>query len=268
MPQKILKWVQDNVKVVIVGVLVIVIAFVFIRGQFSNETDEVIEADVDEYQLLIEKCQISVPDGYIVTSNCDLLPAGNSDLSTEDVGYTFLRALSNLDFETAARYSYDSTVIKQYSRYYDLDNDYSYDQDFKRSLYKQVLLSLIVQNVTDISTFADGKVAITYTIEVLDLTDKDFWLQDQDELFTNLEKYRGTESDTTKAKEYLYDYVLSYYQSDEAKTRTTTVTLVIDKVSGQDYWVVSDDSAIDAIAKYLDGETSVSYIMLQFDKQR
>lgn len=262
------EWITDNKgKTVVLVSGVLVVALIINNSIQSNQPE--VDIEKTEEELLMERCDIfEIPDGYILTSACNILPAGDSDVTQEEVGYIYLRALSNLDLETAARYSYSTDVIKTYNRYFEIEDDFTYDQNFNRTVYKQALLSLAVNGVADTATFPDGRIVITFKIDMLDLTNKDFWLDDQEEIFENLEKYRVTESDSTKAKEYLYDYVLEYYQRPDAIKRSTTVAITIDRVSGYDHWLVSDDSALDAMLAYLDGESVVSHIMLQYDKQR
>lgn len=262
------KWVMANKGKTIALCVLILMAFSYVRMNLTVEDlpDEVVDIDSDEY--LMERCGQVPPDGFILTSACNLLPAGNAELTPEEVGFTFLRALTNLDLETAARYSYNSSVIRRFERFFDTDNNYTLDQDFVRTLYSQALLTLVVHDVAHTATFPDGRVAITYNIEILDLLDRDFWLDDQEMLFKDLNQFLVTESDSTKAHEYLHEYLLAYYQSPEADTRFTTVTLTIDRVVDQDHWVVSDDSALDTLAQFVDRDSIVAHILLQFDKQR
>lgn len=256
------------------GKTILLVVILFFAGMYAKDTlfnkEPVIDPDAElsEAEKIADRCGITVPEGMIVTSSCVVLPAGDPTMRPEDVGFTYLRALSNLDLETAARYSYETSVLKQYDRFYELDNEFGYDQAFTQDIYKEVLLSLAVNSVADIVNFPDGRMVITYNIDVLDLTDKDFWQDDRDELFDNLEKYRRTESDITKSKEYLYRYVRDYYRSPDAKKRQERISITIDKVVGFDHWVVAEDSALDAIAKYLDGELVVTHIMMEYDIER
>lgn len=61
-----------------------------------------------------------------------------------------------------------------------------------------VLMSLQVHGVTNIATFADNKQVFTVELEIIDLSDKDFWLDDKEEIFDNMYIYDQEEEDDSK----------------------------------------------------------------------
>ena len=189
-------------------------------------------------------------------------------MSAEDVVYAYLNGLRTLDISAAQKYSRNSLVVDTYSSYFDSkDVSSDYYDSFVRNMYKEVLLSIQPLEIVDTTLFADNKQVFTVKLEVLDLTSKDFWLQDKDTIYKNLYIYSNDENDSAKSEIYLYDYVLSYYRSPEAVTRTVDVNLTVEKYPDLDTgWLVSDDSELDAICKYKEGNLTVSYIQSQFNE--
>ena len=101
----------------------------------------------------------------------------------------------------------------------------------------------------------------TVSAKMLDLTNKDFWKPDQIEIYRNLYLYDSDESDSTKSDMYLYDYILSYYESEEAALRETTFDVTVQRYPDLDSgWLVSVDTDVNDACSYKDGKLVVSYI--------
>lgn len=263
-----------------IGVLILIGLFIFANIKLNEQQREEEKASKPQVEETTETTSNSEyaqdqakyiekwgepKEGFIWTDDGQLQAIGSIDKTPEDVIYSYVRSLSTLDFANAQRYSYKTQTVDTYQKYYDTESEFTYNKDFEKNMYKEVLLSLKPNKIVDMATFADFTQAVTLEVEVLDLTNKDFWLDDREKLFEELKKYKIVERDTTKMKEFLYNYVLEYYQSPEPKTRTVKVSFVMEQTT-EGAWLVTNDADLDAVAKYQDGETVVSQIIEQFDK--
>lgn len=204
----------------------------------------------------------SLPDGFVWDLDGSLLSLGDKNMSAEDVVYAFMRGLSTLDFSTVSRYSRGSTVFSSYSNFFDTNNKVTdYAEQFTRNMYKQCLLSLQVKGIESEAVFAENKKVFTVSVKMLDLTDKDFWRKDSETIFNNLYLYNNSEDDSTKSEMYLYDYILNYYKSAEAKLRDVNFDITVQRYPDLDSgWLVSIDGDIDNACKYKDGTVVAKYI--------
>lgn len=222
------------------------------------------EIEYQEEQAELEEEYGTPPEGFRLDVDGELVPLSDSNMSAEDVLYAYLRGVSTLSFADVQKYSYKSHVVRQYNNYYDKDNETSYDTEFKRTLYKDMLLSLEVEGASDTAVFADKKYIITASVKCLDLTDKQFWVDKSDEIFQNLYTYRKMEDDGTKANQYLYDFVRNYYESGNAKTVVKSIDFILER-GEKGGWLVTDDSALDRVCQYTDGELVIDYIKNCYD---
>lgn len=203
--------------------------------------------------------------GYYWSDDGKRLALGNQNLTEREVVTAFVRAISTLDFATAQKYAYKDQVLKTMNQYFDKDATFTYDESFKKSMYQQVLLSLEYVGIENQSTFADDKANLTVKLRALDLSNKDFWKVDREEIFQHLYQFKKSESDSTKARNYLYDYVTSYWKSEEAKKHTITVNFTLIK-TGTGGWLVAKDDDLDNYAKYVEGETVINNIISSYDE--
>lgn len=208
----------------------------------------------------------SLPDGYIWDINGELLSIGDKDLSAEEVVYNYLNGIRTLDMSMVQKYSRDSSVVATYEGYFDASNPTSdYYDSFLRNMYRQAMLSFKINGIVNSSIFADNREVFTVEVEMLDLTNKDFWLQDKYEIYKNLDIYSSAQSDSASAEMYLYDYILDYYTSPLATTRTVTFDLTLEKYADLDSgWLVSVDRDINDACRYADGNIVVNYINEMF----
>jgi len=277
---------KEHQKASIIG-LVAVVLFIIIRGGVSARNAKVDQQKADELtQQLLEEAQQSqglgneedsllmqmqpeltksygkVPDGFIWETDGSLLSLGDKSVSAEEVVYSYFRGLSNLDISTVERYSRHSKAVESYSTYFDDKNkNTDYMDQFLRNMYKECLLSLQIKGIDSNAVFAANKQVFTIKAKMLDLTNKDFWKKDQDEIFKNLYLYDQDESDTTKGDMYLYNYILDYYRSDEALLRDVTFDITVQKYPDLDSgWLVSIDNDVDDACQYREGKLVVSYI--------
>ena len=208
------------------------------------------------------------PDGFEWDYTGNLVALGNDDDSScEDVVYMFMRALSILDFSTAEKYSSDSKVVSDYKNYYsDVSNSITdYYSNFLRKQFKKSITSIEVTSISDKAVFSDGSEYVTLNLNVLDLTDKDFWLNDKDSLYSTMRTYKETESDDTKMKQYVYDYIYSKYEDGTIGKHPVTVELVVTKQNGGG-WLVSGDGELNSNLKYENGVNTAEYIINSFEK--
>lgn len=210
----------------------------------------------------------NAPEGFEWDYTGNLVALGNDDDSScEDVVYMFMRALSILDFSTAEKYSSDSKIVADYKNYYsDIANSLTdYYSSFLRKQFKKSITSLEINNISDKAVFADGSETVTISLNVLDLTDKDFWLKDKDSLYSTMRTYKETETDDVKMKQYVYDYIYSKYEDGTIGKRPITVELTVTKQNGGG-WLVSGDGELCANLKYENGVNTAEYILSCFEK--
>lgn len=232
------------------------------KGQDDETTDGPSDTLLMQMQPELEATYGKVPDGFIWESDGTVLSLGDKDMTAEEVVYAYFRALSNLDMSTVERYSRDSMVVETYSGYFDEKNkNTDYMDQFLRNMYKQCLLSIQIGGIENQSVFAENKQVFTVSAKMLDLTNKDFWKPDQMEIYKNLYLYDSDESDSTKSDMYLYDYILDYYESEDAELRETTFDVTVQRYPDLDSgWLVSVDTDVNDACSYKDGKLVVSYI--------
>lgn len=209
-----------------------------------------------------------LPDGFIWNTDGVLLSVGDPNKTAEESLYAYLNAVSSLDISTIQRYSRNSYVVNRYSRYFD-SSDYepTYSNQFLRNMYRECMLSLQVDQVLSSSVFAQNRIVFSIQAQILDLTSKDFWLDDKDKIYDDLHIY-SLESDSTKASMYLYDYILNYYRSDKAQLRTVVFDITMERYSDVNSgWLVSIDSDIDDACVYRDGKLVVNYITDMYNNE-
>lgn len=276
----------SNKKVLVVIVLGIIVAISLGQGIIStvkdnkarqealkraeeNKSTEVEISDSnseDAYLIQIQDSLIQsygkLPEGYIWQTDGTLLSLGDKNMTAEEVVYAYFNGLRSLDISLAQKYSRGSRVVDTYSGYFDVSNQNTdYYTSFFKNMYKQCLLSLQVTGISDVSTFAENKQVFTVKLKMLDLTSKDFWEKDKETIYNNLYIYNTTESDSTKGEMYLYNYVLDYYKSTDAKLRDFDVNITVQKYSDLNTgWLVSIDTDVDNACKYSDGTTVIKHI--------
>lgn len=229
----------------------------------SSTTTSSSLSDYEQDQAQLIKRYGDPSKGYRWDDDGNRIPIGDPNLSKTEVVNTFIKALQTLDFATAQKYSYKDKVVTQMEKYYADDSDFTYDTAFQRNMYEQVLLSIEPVTVESASTFADDKANMKVVINLLDLSNKDFWQDDSDKIFEELLKYKTTEADTTKARNYLYDYVYDYWKSEEAQKKKVEISFVLSKIDGS--WLVTTDTDLDNYAKYADGETVINNILENYN---
>lgn len=222
-------------------------------------------SDYEMEQLRLIKRFGDAGKGYRWSDDGTRLALGDPNLTETEVAYTFLRSISTLDFATAQKYAYNSKVLSTVNTYFSKDSDFTYDESFKKSMYQEVLLSLEPISVINSATFADNKANIAMKVKVLDLSNKDFWLSDTDEIYSALTSYGKTEQDSVKARNYLYEYVLKYWRSEQAVKKEVQINLVLTQTK-EGGWLVNIDTDLDNYAKYVEGETVVNNILKSYQE--
>lgn len=207
------------------------------------------------------------PNGFIWDLNGKGISLGDKSKSSEDVLYSYIRALSTLDLATAQKYSRDAKVVETYNDYFSKANanQADYQEQFMRNMYKLALTSMEITGVESSSKFASNKSVYTVTISMLDLTAKDFWESDRENLFKKLSGYESKENDSTKLEIFIYDYILNYYKTPTAVKRTVSMDITLERYPDIDSgWLVSIDKDIDDAARYNNGTLVTNYITEQF----
>lgn len=220
---------------------------------------------MDERMQEALRAQYGVPPEGFKWNFDGTLVALSDESSCEDVIYTFMRALSTLDFATAQRYSENSKVIEAYQGYFGITTQgiTNYYDNFLRKQYKKSLVSLEILGIGDTAIEADGTEYVTVNIACLDLEDKDFWLEDKDMLYAKMYSYQDTEDDQVKAKQYLYDYIYEKYEDGSIGKKKHTIELVCSKKNGGG-WLISNDKELQSCLSYDNGLDVAQYILDQF----
>lgn len=226
--------------------------------EFSYDYDAVLQKN------LVKKYG-DPPEGFKWSVTGDLVAVGSDTMNAEDVLYTYLRSLSMLDFYTAQEYSEDSNVVSTYQDYYANYGIEDYYDDFLRKQYKYALTTLEILQIGDTAVFADGTENVTVKLNMIDLTDKDFWLKDKDTLFDTLFNYKVYQDDDTKADQYLYDYIYKLYEKGSLPKKEVDVEIVLGKSSGGG-WLVTNDKELDAALGYDWGTDIAKFIQDEYQQ--
>ena len=226
--------------------------------EFSYDYDAVLQKN------LVKKYG-DPPEGFKWSVTGDLVAVGSDTMNAEDVLYTYLRSLSMLDFYTAQEYSEDSNVVSTYQDYYANYGIEDYYDDFLRKQYKYALTTLEILQIGDTAVFADGTENVTVKLNMIDLTDKDFWLKDKDTLFDTLFNYKVYQDDDTKADQYLYDYIYNLYEQGSLPKKEVDVEIVLGKSSGGG-WLVTNDKELDAAVGYDWGTDIAKFIQDEYQQ--
>lgn len=224
---------------------------------------EVLTLEEKQQRKLVEKYG-NPPEGFKWDLTGEAVPI-TDESSCEEVVFTFLRALSMLDFSTAQRYSSESSVISDYSDYYaEYTSGYTdYYDNFIRKQFKTSIESLETVGVGSNVVFADGTQYLTINVRALDLQNKDFWQEDREALFNELRTYKEVENDESKVEQRIYEYMLSKYDDGSVGKRDYTIELVLTKDNGGG-WLVSNDRELEAVLKYEHGVDVANFIKSEF----
>lgn len=280
---------------VLVGVLALVIIFVFgkmrngsegtvegssevskpsnVSGATSSTTvsGNVVRDENDSELMRIQEALESkfgkTPEGYLWDSDGSLISLGDTSMTSEDVVYAYLNGIRMLDFSSAQKYARSSKVASRYKNYFDSYIPSSYDT-FVRGIYRLALLSIDIKGIENIVYFADNMQVFTVNVEILDLSEKDFWRKDRGLIYDTLYLYNTTEADSEKADQFLYNYIIEYYKSDSSPRRVISIDLPVRKyIELGTGWLISSDADIDSACTYLDGTTLLRYIKQMYAEE-
>lgn len=230
-----------------------------LEAQANSQGQQVSYEDMLQQSLVEEYGE--PPEGFKWDIMGELVALSSDDMSAEDVMYTYIRSISIMDFATAQRYAASSKVYDTYTDFYDettnVVTDY-YDQ-FLRKQYTFAMKSIENLGVESTATLADGTQIMSVNLNILDLTDKDFWREDTQEIYRQMRSYGETEDDDAKKEQYLYNYIYSKYEDGTIKKRKVVCDFKIGKQNGGG-WLVVDDSELDAYLSYDKGNDVARYI--------
>ena len=228
--------------------------------QNNANTQALSKAEIQQQEFVKEWG--TPPEGFRWDKRGNLVATSSEDLTSEEVLYSYLKALAILDFSTVEKYSYTSMIDSTYLSYFKESGlgRTSYYNQFLRKEYKYALTTLEIDSVGDTAVFSNGTSIATVNLKVLDLTDKDFWQKDKEDIFTTLRSFYETEDDSAKAEQYIYDYIYQAYQDGTVGKRDVSVELKLDKVN-LGGWLISDDTDLDMILRYDKGVNVADYII-------
>lgn len=235
------------------------------QGNSVVEDEEILSYS-ERLQKALREQYGEPPEGFEWGYNGELIALSSEDLTYEDVCYTYIRALSILDFATAQRVASKSNIIDTYNNYYSeiTQGITDYYSSFLRKQFKTALETIEINGIEDTAIFADGSAVVTVSINSLDLTDKDFWQADKQELFEMMRFYDETETDSIKKEQYIYDYIYNAYLEGKVGKKTTIVDFVVGK-SNASGWLISDDAELEATLTYEKGVDVANYIFQLYD---
>lgn len=208
-------------------------------------------------------------EGFIWNDDGTQLALGDKSMSGEDVVYVYLQSLSKLDLANAQKYSRKTDVVKRYMSFYDEKRSTDFAEQFNRNMYAEVLKSIQIKKVESTASLESNKQVYTVQASIIDLTNKDFWKNDRNEIYNALSKYKLDQGDTTKADTYLYDYILGYYRKPTAIRTNISFDITVEKFADLDTgWLVSTDTDLDNACIYKDGKGVLTYIKEEYKRYR
>ena len=157
------------------------------------------------------------PEGFQWSYQGELVPLATiEDMSAEDIVYTYLHSIHMMDFATAQRVAAKSSIISLFDNYYDaISNALVSTKDmYKRKLIKLTLDKMTIDGISNTIVQADGTYIFTVDITGLDLTNKDFWRNDELNLYQSMYVFDKTETDSTKKEQFIYDYLYDAYTKE------------------------------------------------------
>lgn len=236
-----------------------------IEAQQQQSNEGVMSYEDAMQQSLVEQYG-EPPEGFKWDILGNLVAVSSDDMSAEDVIHTYIRSISILDFATAQRYASSSKVYDTYNNYYDeitnVVTDY-YNQ-FLRKQYTFAIQSIENLGIESTATMADGTQVMSVKLNVLDLTDKDFWRDDMQEIYKQMRVFGESEEDDTKRDQYLYDYIYSKYEDGTIGKREVVCDFKVGKQKNGG-WLITDDSELNAYLKYDQGNDIAQYIISSYN---
>lgn len=234
-------------------------------GTDGTESDVEVLSDAELEQQALNEVYGEPPAGFRWDDDGNTVPISNENLTAEQVVYQYLRGLAMSQFDTVQKYTYYSTVVSMYNSYFADGASESYYNQFARQVYRLALSSIVVNSMENEAVMANGRHVCTMNITLLDLSYKDWFKDNEEEIFKNMYTYLSGEQDNTKAQQYVFEEVLKYYKSDTAKTKDVSVDITLDKVSFGG-WLVTDDTALEMLCEYTDGTSTYEYIYNEYEK--
>lgn len=206
------------------------------------------------------------PEGFKWDLMGNLVALSSDDKTAEDVLFSFVRSISILDFATAQKNAESSQIYDTYTGYFnELSSELTdYYSQFLRKEYTLALKSIEIDGMEGNATLADGTMVLSLKLKVLDLTDKDFWRDDEEEIYKQMRVYDQTEQDSTKKEQYLYDYLYTKYEDGSVGKRDVIVDFRVNKTNGGG-WLVADDNELNAYLLYENGTDMVEYVESCYD---
>lgn len=236
-----------------------------IEAQQQQSNEGVMSYEDAMQQSLVEQYG-DPPEGFKWDILGNLVALSSDDMSAEDVIHTYIRSISILDFATAQRYASSSKIYDTYNNYYDeitnVVTDY-YNQ-FLRKQYTFAIQSIENLGIESTATMADGTQVMSVKLNVLDLTDKDFWRDDMQEIYRQMRVFGESEEDDTKRDQYLYDYIYSKYEDGTIGKREVVCDFKVGKQRNGG-WLITDDSELNAYLKYDQGNDIAQYIISAYN---
>ena len=282
---KIFNFYISKKTLVIVGIA-IVILFIIIKynqAQKDKELQERIMAQSANYEVantttyedisIDEQIQRQLrekfgnpPEGFKWNYFGELEPIPDiEDATAEDIVYTYLQSLHMMDLATAQRVASKSSIINLVDNYYsEVGSALISDKDeYQRKLLRLTLDKMSVDGISNTIVQADGTYIFSVDITCLDLSNKNFWRKDEQELYKTMFVYDKTETDSVKKAAYLYDYIYDAYTKELCGFKTATVDIIVGKTN-QGGWLVRDDTSLRRLLLYEDGTGLHAYILSQY----
>lgn len=244
-----------------------ILAQTYVNSEVYDTTTEVISMEEQIQRSLREQYGIP-PEGFKWDYQGNLVAIPDIEsMNAEDIVYTYLQSLHMLDFATAQRVAAASSIIETFEDYYSditaalADSEDEYD----RSLMKLCLENMEIEGISNTVVQANGTYVFTVDITCLDLTNKEFWRDDEYALYQTMYAYDNTETDSTKKEQYLYSYILDAYKKKICGEHTISVDLVVVKANNGG-WLIKDDNSLRKNLLNVDGLSLSAYINAQYNE--
>lgn len=248
---------------VILGFIVLIIILCVMANKAKAGQDPVVTVTEDGYtgEEDLNLKYGTPPVGYMWDADGNAVPVTVAGVAVDEACFRYLRALTQLDLETAGQYALDSLVISRYKDYYSSGMaDYGQTQ---RKIYGEVLKSIEILGVRNEVLLDSDTRVLSICLKILDLSEKDFWYGEQEEIFWHLRELYTVEEDDVKAEQYLAEKLLAYYNTGMAGKRTVDVDF---KMSGnaETGYIVMDDSDFAGYCVYTNGQELLQHIKRKY----
>ncbi|MDR0919572.1 MAG: hypothetical protein LBM93_10080 [Oscillospiraceae bacterium] len=264
--------------VVVVFVILLIVANVAKKNEEKGGTtidpstsyEEPTETEPSEQDELNAQYGIP-PEGYKWNTWGELEVIPVSGIAPEEVCFRFLRAVAQLDFQTAGIYSQTSNIVRQYEDYYSNEVESDDSVLFSRKLFAEIIKSIEVVGVRDESIMEGNKRVITLTVKMLDFDILEDFEIDKTELFAYADLVMKTDAEginsRTKIQKFMSDMIINNCQKGLIEKEEVIVDFVLEGSVESGFFII-DDSDIFSHCLYQYAGELYSRLMTEYERSR